>query len=191
MIGSRPLKVDEIATIYTILNDHTFLGDRNSLLFILGHRTGFRVSELLSIKVRHCFSHGKISDRVMVERKDMKGKMQSRSVILHSECKALLTLYVDKYKLTEEDYLFPSTKGEYALTRIQVWKILDKAFHQAKLDGKLGTHCMRKTFAQRVYHGLDKDMIGTQRALGHKNINSTGSYLSFEEEDIDAAILRE
>jgi hypothetical protein len=31
--------------------------------------------------------------------------------------------------------------------------------------------------------------VKTQRALGHKNVNSTVSYLSFCEADIDAAIL--
>jgi site-specific recombinase XerD len=48
---------------------------------------------------------------------------------------------------------------------------------------------MRKTFANKVYDALGHDLIKTQRALGHKNINSTACYLSFREEDIDAAIL--
>jgi hypothetical protein len=48
---------------------------------------------------------------------------------------------------------------------------------------------MRKTFANRVYDRLRHDLVKTQRALGHKNINSTVSYLSFRDEDVDAAIL--
>ena len=48
---------------------------------------------------------------------------------------------------------------------------------------------MRQTFANRVYHRLDHDLVKTQRALGHKNINSTVSYLSFAEAEIEAAIL--
>ena len=40
---------------------------------------------------------------------------------------------------------------------------------------------MRKTFANRIYDKLEGDLPKTQRALGHKNINSTVSYLSFEE----------
>jgi len=31
--------------------------------------------------------------------------------------------------------------------------------------------------------------VKTQRALGHRNINSTVQYLSFREEEIDEAIL--
>ena len=32
-------------------------------------------------------------------------------------------------------------------------------------------------------------LVKTQRALGHKDINSTVAYLSFREEEIDAAVL--
>ena len=56
------------------------------------------------------------------------------------------------------------------------------------MTGKVGTHSLRKTFADRVYDALDRDLVKTQRALGHRNINSTVHYLSFQEEEIDAAI---
>jgi len=46
-----------------------------------------------------------------------------------------------------------------------------------------------KTFANRVYHQLNHDLVKTQRAMGHKNINSTVAYLSFVEDEIDQAIL--
>lgn len=58
-----------------------------------------------------------------------------------------------------------------------------------ELTGKVGTHAMRKTFATRVYHQLNHDLVKTQRAMGHKNINSTVAYLSFVEDEIDQAIL--
>jgi site-specific recombinase XerC len=58
-----------------------------------------------------------------------------------------------------------------------------------ELTGTLGIHAMRKTFAHRVYENLSRDLVKTQRALGHANINSTVSYLSFADAEIDAAIL--
>ena len=48
---------------------------------------------------------------------------------------------------------------------------------------------MRKSFANRIYEKLNHDLVKTKKALGHKNINSTVSYLSFREEEIDEAIL--
>jgi site-specific recombinase XerC len=58
-----------------------------------------------------------------------------------------------------------------------------------ELAGTLGPHMQRKTFANRVYHQLSHNLAKTRRAMGHKNINSTVAYLSFVEEEIDAAIL--
>jgi integrase len=81
------------------------------------------------------------------------------------------------------------TGSNQPTTRIQAWRILQEAFAANELTGKLGTHAMRKTFANRVYEKLNHDLVKSQRALGHANINSTVQYLSFREEEIDAAIL--
>jgi hypothetical protein len=35
---------------------------------------------------------------------------------------------------------------------VQAWCILHEAVTTNKLIGKLGTHAMRKTFANRIYH---------------------------------------
>lgn len=87
--------------------------------------------------------------------------------------------------------MFRSRKGtNRAIGRKHAWTILTSTYCEHHLSGKLGTHAMRKTFANRVHALLGRDLVKTQRALGHKNINSTVAYLSFLEEEIDAAILR-
>jgi len=48
---------------------------------------------------------------------------------------------------------------------------------------------MRKSFAARVYEALDHDLVRTQKALGHRNVNSTVSYISFLDSEVDAAIM--
>ena len=48
---------------------------------------------------------------------------------------------------------------------------------------------MRKTFADRIYHHFGGDLVKTQRALGHRCIESTAAYISFRQEEIDEAIL--
>jgi site-specific recombinase XerD len=73
--------------------------------------------------------------------------------------------------------------------RIQAWRILNAAAKALCLPGKIGNHSMRKSFAERVYNKLGRDLVKTQKALGHRSINSTVSYLSFIQEDIDAAIV--
>ena len=73
--------------------------------------------------------------------------------------------------------------------RTLAWRILRRAFEQAGLTGNLGTHSMRKTFADRIYDRLDGDLVNTAQALAHRWIGSTASYLTFRESEIDEAIL--
>jgi hypothetical protein len=64
-------------------------------LFIVGHRTDFRISELLSLRVVDCMEHGKIVDHLTVQRQHMKGgkagKTSGRTVALHPEARAELS----------------------------------------------------------------------------------------------------
>ncbi len=57
-----------------------------------------------------------------------------------------------------------------------------------ELTGTLGTHMMRKTFANRLYERLGRDLFKTQKALGHQNVNSTVQYLHVDQDEINAAI---
>jgi hypothetical protein len=65
--------------------------------------------------------------------------------------------------------------------------ILKKAFIAAGLNGKLATHSLRKSFAQRLY---DKsgDIYLVQELLGHRNISTTQNYLGVNYSDARAAV---
>ena len=192
MRGSRPLADDEIR----IISD-SFTGrymKRNKALFILGLKSGFRVSELLSLRIGDVQGGGRIFDRVTVERKNVKKKTEGRTVLLNPTAKAALADWIEEMKTvahhTDGAFLFQSREGlNKPVSRVQAWRILNKAFQENDLQGKLGTHTMRKTFASKMYDALDRDLVRLQAALGHRNINSTVQYLSFSESDIDAAIM--
>lgn len=182
MNGCRPLTDEEVALVLQNLE-----GPRNRCLFILGIRTGFRISELLSLRARDCLQYGEIVKALSVARKHMKGKNRGRQVPLHPEARAALKAYLlpsndaEKSEVAENARLFP-------FTRQHAWRIFKTAVTAAALTGKLGTHAMRKTFAKRVYHALGKDLINTQKAMGHASVASTASYLAFEQDEIDKAI---
>ena len=103
---------------------------RNEMLFVLGIKAGFRISELLSLQVKDVMQYGKMVDRVEVSRRYMKsgkaGKASSRAVPLHPEAR------------------------------------------------------------HAHYHG---DLLKTQKALGHKNINSTIKSLALDEAEVDEGML--
>lgn len=192
MKGTRPLTDNEVKSVLS-----SFKGqyeNRDKALFLLGVKTGYRISELLSLKVKDVLQFGKILDYVSVSRQYMKKKIEGRTVPVHPEVKSALEIWINELKedsgFSEDWFLFRSRKGtNQSIKRAQAQRILNKVFSCNHLTGKLGCHSMRKTFAMKVYHHLKGDLLKTQRALGHKNINSTVSYLSFNEKEIDEAIL--
>jgi integrase len=192
MKGCRPLTDAEVEVMQQSFGGTYALRDR--ALFVLGLKSGFRISELLSLRIGDIFQHGRMVDRVTVQRRYMKKRIEGRTVLLHPDAKAALADWLtqrqQKGSLTPQSYVFQSRKGvNRPIGKIQAWKILHEAATTNEFTGTLGTHMMRKTFANRVYHQLDHDLVKTQRAMGHKNINSTVAYLSFVEDEIDQAIL--
>jgi integrase len=167
---------------------------RDRAIFALGRYTGERISAILHLKVGDVVQAGKVADSVTYQRSNRKGKVEGRTVKLHPEAIAALSEWINQQSkgtyLTANEYIFQSRKGHnQPISRIQYHRILKGAIEANNLTGKIATHSMRKTFADRVYEKLGKDIFRTQKALGHKNINSTVQYLSFKEADIDAAIL--
>jgi len=192
MRGCRPLNDDEVYDV-----SRSFWGEharRDKALFLLGVKSGFRISELLSLRLRDVLQAGRLVERVSVARRNMKKKLEGRTVLLHPEARAALAAWLEELgqyaELIGDTFVFQSRKGgNRPISRVQAYRILHEACDACELTGKLGTHSMRKTFANKVYDALDNDLVKTQRALGHRNVNSTVQYLSFREEEIDEAIL--
>lgn len=200
MKGSRPLTNQEISILSGCFAGR--MAVRNRALFFLGANTGFRISELLSLTLGDLLDKdGAIKDRVTVARRNMKGKKSGRSVILNDKGKEAITPWLEVLRgmgvVHKDDFVFVPDSGDGVISRYHAWRILTRAYRAAGLSGKLGTHAMRKTFANNVYeHLLMRASRGeqvdpfraTSKALGHEDIKSTDKYLSFRTEDIDQSI---
>ena len=66
--------------------------------------------------------------------------------------------------------------GDVWQNRKNVHEMLKKAFIAAGLNGKLATHSLRKSFAQRVYEHSG-DIYLVQELLGHKSVETTQKYI--------------
>ena len=124
----------------------------------------------------------------------MKHGAEGRTVLLHPAAKRALAAWLGELgaagRAHPDTFVFRSRVGcNRSIGRAQAWRVLRRAFARAGLRGNLGTHCMRKTFADRIYDRLGGDLVKLQRALGHRSIVSTASYVSFRKEEIDEAIL--
>lgn len=201
MKGCRPLSGQEVQDV--IASVWGTFASRDKALVILGTKSGFRISELLSLRIGDIVQAGQLVDKVTVRRARMKKKIEGRTVLLHPEAKAALVAWIEELRslgyMDAGAYVFQSRKGaNKPISRVQAYRIIRQAAGGAGLTGRIGTHTMRKTFANNIYRRfLERRAAGeaidpfrlTSKALGHKNINSTDSYLSFMEADIDAAIL--
>jgi integrase len=191
MKGCRPLTRSEVKALISKANT------RDSALLTLGFCTGFRISEILSLKINDVYDiNGKIYDFVTVKASNMKTKI-GRTVRLNSDAKKALTILVKerlKFGASKNSPLFESRKTNAgyprAISRIQAWRIIQMLCKLANVVAKsVGTHSLRKTFAARVYEAAKGELAKLQIALGHKNINSTINYLSFNQKEIDDIIL--
>lgn len=193
MKGCRPLTRREVKSL---INSASSI--RDIALITLGFCTGFRISELLSLQLADIIDvKGRIYDCVSVKAANMKTGI-GRTVRLNSDAtKALSKLASARLKTGAllSEPLFISRKsndGELrAISRVQAWRVIQVLCELADVVSKgVGTHSLRKTFAARIYEAVKGELGKVQIALGHANIGSTISYLSFNQTDIDAAILR-
>lgn len=189
MRGCRPLQAHEVVEVA-----RSFGGRyqwRDQALFLVGLYTGFRITELLSLRWCDCLQHGQIAASLTVPRRHMKNQQQGRTVVLHPHAReALWRWYQDDQPATDTLYVFRSRKGHNKpLTRQSAWQILMDAYRSCQMSGRLGTHSLRKTFAMVVHEHLGRDLYRTQQALGHANISSTIHYLPRAEAEIQQAIL--
>lgn len=192
MKGCRPLTRIEVK--YLLSHAHNL---RDAALLTLGFCTGYRISELLSLKLSDVVDlKGRIYDSVSVKAENTKTKI-GRTVRLNSDAIKTLTRFITTRLKTGallSEPLFISRKSDggelRAISRVQAWRVIQVLCELADVVSKgVGTHSLRKTFAARIYEAVKGELGKVQIALGHANISSTISYLSFQQSDIDAAIM--
>ncbi|MDH4319932.1 MAG: site-specific integrase [Desulfobulbaceae bacterium] len=202
MRGCRPLTRDEVAAAVEAIRGPA--ASRTKALLLVGINTGFRISELLALTVGDVVtSAGEITRRVTVARRCMKGRHSSRTVLINSAARAALLQWLSvlavRGYIHATDTLWPSFRTGRVIGRVQAWRLLVRAFVAAGLDGQLGTHCLRKTFAANVYDELlERVAMGepvdafraVSKLLGHAEITSTDKYLSFRLAEHDGVVER-
>ena len=181
MKGTRPLDNAEIRKVSEAFSGAFTV--RNRSLFMLGVSVGGRISELLALKVGDVWQNGKPVKDLLFDRNIVKGGEVSRAVPVNMDgrqaIETLITWHVEIYEDLDSDRpLFPSRKGQglQPMTRISAHRALKSAFEAAGLNGKLSTHSLRKSYAQRLYEQTN-DIYAVQEMLGHKSVVTTQRYL--------------
>lgn len=193
MKGNRSLTDSEIQKCLNGFEGRFQL--RNQALFVLGLNSGFRISELLSLKIKDVMPYNEIADYITVQRKNVKKKTQGQTVVVNDVTKKYLKNYLDQfesifdYPISKDYYLFKSQIGQNkAICTKQGENILKATYRINELTGPLATHALRKTYAKNMHEALGGDINKTRVAMRHKEVSSTQSYLSFNEMEINTAV---
>ena len=170
-------------------------GTRNQALFTLMMKTGLRVSEALSLRIRQVISDGEVVDEVEIPRAHMKGKKTGRHVMLNPAAKAAMREWLANLERVEgllqaDYYVFKSRVGtNRPLSRQWAWKVLKDAYAVANVHGPTGCHSTRKSFAERAFVELNRDLHHLQAVMGHSSINSTIKYLGIDRQLVYRAFM--
>ncbi len=181
MKGTRPLDNAEIRKVSDAFEG--IFAVRNRSLFMLGVSVGGRISELLALQVNDVWQNGKPVTDLLFDRNIVKGGEISRAVPVNVDGREaienLITWQTELYgNVKPTRPLFPSRNGQgwKTMSRIAAHNALKDAFEAAGLNGKLGTHSLRKSYAQRLYEQTN-DIYAVQEMLGHKSVVTTQRYL--------------
>lgn len=170
----RPLKTKkEIEAMKAAL-----VRNRDKLLFALGINSALRVSDLLKLTV------GDVRGKETLTMRETKTNKSKEFALNNSIQKAVKAFVPADAKDT--DYLFPQLRNkEKPMSRVQAYKVLNEAAQAAGIDGQIGTHTMRKTFAYHAYKaGVDLALL--QKILNHSSQAETLRYIGIVQEDINA-----
>jgi integrase len=155
--------------------------ERDYLMFVLGINSGLRISDLLKLTVEDV----KTGVVIIREQKTSKTKQFALSDI----CKKAIKHYLQATGLTTGT-LFPSAKGyNKPITKVQAWRILNKAADWVGITENIGTHTMRKTFG---YHALRQgvDISYLQDCFNHSSQAVTRRYLGITQDELNDKVYR-
>ena len=195
MKGTRPLTNTEIRLVRDSFEG--MYETRNASLFMLGVSIGGRVSELLALKVSDVWQNEQPVTDFQFDRSIVKGGETSRTIPVNSDGREAIDALISWHKNYFGDVhpdrpLFAGRKNGkngtiQAVKRQAIHKILKNAFQKAGLNGKLATHTLRKTFAQRLYQKCN-DIYMVKEMLGHKNVATTQTYIGVNYVDVQDAV---
>lgn len=157
-----------------------FCGERDYILFVLGCETGLRVGDLLKLKTKQITDLKKKKDKVL---RVKEGKTRKIRDIYIGNCFDEVYQYASQ--LTSE-WLFPSRKGNNAITPTQAYRQLNKAADMAGVE-HVGNHTLRKTFGYWFYKQTH-DVAMLQGILNHSHPSITLRYIGITDEETENAL---
>ncbi len=172
---------------------------RDNMLFIVGINFGLRVSDLLQLRFIHLINEDlTFKDTFPILEKKTKNTRKvkrNRYVTINESVMDAVTLYLTHNQCRLDDYMFRSESNNSdnqnkPMTRQAVDLMLRNLARDLKLNIKIATHSLRKTFG---YHQMmmsdnsPRKLLLLQKMFGHSNSIITLDYIGLTGEEIEEA----
>ena len=156
---------------------------RDWAMWTIGVSLGLRISDLLSLKFGNLIDNDKKTFKSRIQIYEQKTGKLNDCLITESVINAM-TRYLDsiKWEFDLDGFLFPSRKTKGKMYEECGWRILSEAGKALNLPLVIGSHTMRKSFAN-IAACVDKSCIDmnaitkVQGLLNHSDQRVTMSYL--------------
>ncbi|MGP8155083.1 MAG: tyrosine-type recombinase/integrase [Smithella sp.] len=171
----------DIIAIRNMISDNP----RNHLLFVLGINNGLRTGDLLKLRVKQ-MAGMKPGDSINIK----EGKTGKQNIlVVNKTVHKILNQYLNEGKLSDEDYLFKSKRGNQALTIQAVNAFMKKWTSAINLKGNYGAHSMRKTWGyfQRTNYGVGFEVIC--KRFNHTSPAVTMRYLGIADKEVQDVLM--
>ncbi len=175
------LSVTEVDSILARPDTSNVLGLRDKALLELLYACGVRVSELLGLKVSDLFFN---EEMIRVFGKGSKERLVpvGRSAVKWVKEYLIKSRPMLEKKHKSENFLFLNKRGT-KLSRMGIWKIVDKYVKDAGIKKEVHPHTFRHSFATHLLEG-GADLRAVQEMLGHADISTTQIYTHIDREYI-------
>ena len=160
---------------------------RDHLLFIIGINNGLRIGDVVKLKVKDV-RNLKVGDTVSI----VESKTGKKNVlVINKTVHKALKNYLDKVQPNDQDYLFPSRKGNSHLQSQAVSKLVKKWTKAINLKGNYGCHTLRKTFGfiQRTQYGVGFELLC--KRYNHSSPSITMHYLGIQDKEVHGILMNE
>ncbi len=173
--------VDPIRNPEDIKNFLNYLqgrSERDYILALTGFYSGYRISDILNLKVKDFRNKDHFSFR---EKKTGKqSKLQINPILLEAARE-----YIYENNLKDSEFMFKSQKGfNKPISRQYAYHILTTAAATIGLHGTFGTHSLRKTMGYQ-YYKQTKDVVTLQTIFNHSSPDVTLIYIGINQDVVN------
>ncbi|QHI73791.1 tyrosine-type recombinase/integrase [Aminipila terrae] len=170
--------VDPIRSTKDISNFVDYLrgkNERDYILALTGFYSGYRISDILNLKVKD------FHNRDYFYFREKKTKKQTK-LLINPILKKAANEYIEQNDLEDNDYIFKSQKGyNQPISRQRAYKVLKDAARAVGLQGNFGTHSLRKTMGYHYYQQT-KDVVTLKMIFNHSSVDVTLIYIGITQD---------